>query len=129
MGMEVPDKMCGGEVDWLGYGDFVADLNGEHQSTMEDVFTHIMQAHDQNQHHVTKGYGLADLDDLGILKHAGGELLELGDACATSTNYKLHIQEELGDTMSCLIHLAVKHGIKADELAKTIIEKMSKRFA
>ena len=103
--------------------------------TMEDVFVYIMQAHDQNQHHVTKGYALGELNDLGILKYAGGELVELAevvghdDDSVHNKNFETRLQEELGDTMSCLIHLAVKHDIRPNELARTIIKKLSKRFA
>ena len=91
------------------------------------MFVHIKNAHDDNQCHVTKGYRLGELDDVDILKYAGGELIELAEAVGEKDN--THIKEEIGDTMSCLIHLAIKHNIQPHELAHDIIVKMEKRFA
>ena len=102
-------------------------------NSIEEVFDYVRKIDNENRQHVTKGYKLGEIGGLDILKKTAGELIELTEA-TTKSIAKMHsskdfIQDELGDTVSCLIHLAIRYGIGPKELAQTMVDKLELRFA
>lgn len=73
-----------------------------------------------NAEHVRKGYKLADLDPIDVLRYAGEEMLELCDAPED--------QDEMVDLLGCLFHYAARRGWTPASLLEHLEGKLKLRF-
>lgn len=70
--------------------------------------------------HNRKGFTLASRSPEAILEHASDELLELTQAPNDI--------DELGDTLACLLHYAIRKNWSLDQIEDALLKKLTMRF-